>query len=150
MTVSQQLISRKLAALDGYQGELVAFLTRMTDADILADTHGSIHIAERLVQLMSDTMVDINQHIMRCTGLPFEEDLFSTFTIVAEHGILPHDLAKRLAPITGMRNILVHQYEKLDKDLFLQKTREHLGDIPEYARHVLMYLEKELAAHKPA
>ncbi|MBP9750178.1 MAG: DUF86 domain-containing protein [Candidatus Pacebacteria bacterium] len=145
MTISQQLITQKLTALGEYEGELQALLARMSDAEILTDTHGSIHAAERLVQLIADTMVDINQHIMRNTALPFEDSTFSTFTIISEHGVVPRDLALRLAPITGMRNILVHQYEKIDKELFLRKTREHLGDIPEYARHILAYMEKNPA-----
>lgn len=32
-------------------------------------------------------------------------------------GLLPADLAERLAGSAGMRNVIVHQYAELDRDL---------------------------------
>jgi uncharacterized protein YutE (UPF0331/DUF86 family) len=41
-------------------------------------------------------------------------DVHSSSADAADVGLIDHDLARRVAPSTGLRNVLVHAYIKLD------------------------------------
>jgi uncharacterized protein YutE (UPF0331/DUF86 family) len=68
---------------------------------------------------------------------------YNTFVVVGEMGILPNDLAIRLANTTGLRNRLVHQYEKLIHDVvyyslkpLVKNYRRYIALIGEYLRQI--------------
>lgn len=141
MTFSQQFVQDKLEAIKGYREELRELLDKKDDSEIRGDS-GSFHIAERLVQLIVDGMLDINQHIIRERELKISDDLRGTFVILGDNNVLPRDFAEKIAPLAGVRNILVHQYEKLDKELFLQNLRANFVDFENYQKYIMQYLER--------
>src|SRR3989304_7864283 len=83
------------------------------------------HTAERLLQLIADTMTDINMYLIKEKKLNVPDDLQSTFRTLADNDILPKDFADQIAPVVGMRNLLVHRYEKLDRDVFVRKLKKN-------------------------
>lgn len=139
MTFSTVFVHQKLEALRGYRHELKQLLERTPDSEFFSDS-GKLHIAERLVQLVVDGMIDINQHLIRECELKIPDDLQSTFLVLGDNGLLPKQFAEKIAPVTGVRNILVHQYEKLDQEMFLGNLRSHFQDFESYERHILEYL----------
>lgn len=142
MTFERAFIAKKLSELDGYIGELTTFLEE--NDDLLLKDSGKIHIAERLLQLIIDTMIDINQHYIRELNFSPSEDFQSTFLTLAEHGMLPKEFARSLAPVVGLRNRIVHRYDTLDKPLFLSLLRKNLQDFSHYARAIAEHsAEKE-------
>lgn len=60
MTFSRAFITEKLTEVEKYQNELKQLLD-FSDEEILNDS-GKMHIAERLLQLIVDIILDINQH----------------------------------------------------------------------------------------
>lgn len=128
--------------MNGYVKELDSFLEQNTDEQILSDS-SKLHIAERLVQLIVDNMIDINQHFIRELDLEIPDDLQSSFLILGENRVLPKDFAFKIAPVTGVRNILVHQYEKLDKEMFVRHIRKNFPDFEKYANYIIEYLKKQ-------
>lgn len=141
MTFSAEFIYKKLEAVKGYTEELKQLLESTSDKDFFSDS-GSLRIAERLVQLIVDGMIDINQHIIHELNLKISEDLQGTFLILGENNVLPKDFAQKIAPVTGVRNILVHQYEKLDKEMFIRNLRKHFSDFEKYQQYIVEYLKK--------
>lgn len=141
MTFSKIFIIQKLDAFGRYTKELQELLEKVPDEKFLSDQN-TLHVAERLVQLIVDGMIDINQHFIRELNLPISDDLQGTFSIVGENRILPLEFARKIAPVTGVRNILVHQYEELDKALFIGNLRKHFSDFEQYQRYVTEYLEQ--------
>lgn len=79
---------------------------------------------ERLLQEVVESAVDINLHILRARGRETPSDYFSSFTRVAEAGDLSRELAQALAPSTGLRNRLVHEYDDIDDEIVLDAVRE--------------------------
>ena len=114
MTFSAAFVYQKLEALKNYRQELKRLLEQTPDEAFFSDS-GKLRIAERLVQLIVDGMIDTNQHLIRERELKIPDDLQSTFLVLGENNILPQAFAQKIAPVTGVRNILVHQYEKLDQ-----------------------------------
>ncbi len=141
MVFDQAFIAKKLGDLSGYEDELKTLLA-YSDDEILQDS-GKIHIAERLFQLIVDTMLDINQHYIRERNLPPTEDYQSTFRTLGEHDILPKEFAEKIAPVVGLRNAVVHRYEHLDKKTFISLLRKNFEDFLNYQKFVFKTLPEE-------
>jgi uncharacterized protein YutE (UPF0331/DUF86 family) len=101
-----------------------------------------LHTAERLVQVLVDTMIDINIHILLSKGKTYDKTQ-STFLLLGEMGVLPKKFAKKIAPIVGLRNILVHRYEELDKDLFIKNLFKNKDDFKQYIVAIYDFVEKK-------
>lgn len=86
-------------------------------------------------------MIDINNHLLKNLGVPVD-DLRSSFELLGEKGILPKEFATKISPLTGVRNILVHQYEKINLELFLKNLRANLGDFERYFSAVVEFISK--------
>jgi len=140
MTFEKAFILQKLEETSGFLKE-VEDLFKFSDKEILADS-GKIHVAERLLQLIVDLMIDINQHFIRELNLKISEDFQGTFYILGENKILPMDFAQKIAPVVGLRNRIVHRYDTLNKKLFIKTFRKNYTDFKNYIKLISKYLEK--------
>lgn len=89
-----------------------------------------------------DAILDVNYHFIRELKLKIEEDLQSTFYALSDIKVFSEEFTKRIAPSVGQRNIIVHGYEKLDKNLFMKNLRNGFDDFNEYKKHIKDYLDK--------
>jgi len=99
--------------------------------------------AERILQLIVDEMLDINNHLISRLNLASPDDFQSTFKILAENNILPEQFAEKIAPVVGLRNRLVHRYEKIDLGLALKHMQKEKEDFREYVKLIEKYLSKK-------
>ncbi len=60
---------------------------------------------------------------------------------MGEIGVLPPDFARRLAPIAGLRNILVHEYVSIDWDE-VYESLDQLDDLVRFADLVRQWLRQ--------
>ena len=97
---------------------------------------------ERVFQLIVDEVIDINNHIIRSQDFGAPDNFQSTFTILAENEVLPEEFAEKIAPVVGLRNRLVHRYEKIDKKLFLEMAIKEKEDLKEYVKFIKSYLRE--------
>ncbi|MEK7664734.1 MAG: DUF86 domain-containing protein [Patescibacteria group bacterium] len=140
MTFQESYILEKLSQIAEKIKEVKKFF-RFSEEEILADSE-KLHVAERLFQLIVDDILDINQHFIKELNFDISEDLQGTFYILGENSVLPKDFAFKIAPVTGVRNILVHQYEKLDEKLFIHTLIKNYSDFEKYIKFILEYLKK--------
>jgi len=96
---------------------------------------------ERLLQEVVEAAVDVNLHLLTGTGRPAPDDLYSSFLALGEAGILDSSLAARLAPSAGLRNRLVHEYDRLEDALVLASVGGALELYPRYLAAVERFLE---------
>lgn len=141
MTFEREFIEAKLGELKRYREEIQGLLAS-SDEDILRDSY-KYHTAERLLQLAVDTILDINQHFIKELGLEVEDDFQSTFYILGAQRIFSEEFAKKIAPIVGLRNRIVHRYETIDRELFITSLRKNFDDMKTYSNHIQKYLETE-------
>lgn len=138
MTFSKSFVVKKLEELTGYLQEIDS-LFKLSDKEILSDS-GKLHIAERLLQLAVDTMIDINQHFIKELELEISEDFQGTFYELAKNKIIQLKFAEKIAPSVGLRNRVVHRYESLDKKLFVSTFRKHRDDFKKYCKFITKHL----------
>jgi uncharacterized protein YutE (UPF0331/DUF86 family) len=69
---------------------------------------------ERLLQELIEAAIDINTHLIVQTLQSAPEDYYDSFQKMGGRQILSSELAIRLAPLAGLRDRPVHQYDYPD------------------------------------
>lgn len=140
--IDRTFVEERLRNIELYSDRMHQILER-SDEEINKDFL-LFHSLERLIQLIVDEMLDVNTHIIQYAPLKTPEDFQSTFIVLAQNNILPKDFAERLAPIVGLRNRLVHRYERVNIELLLTMTRREQNDLHGYRVHISTYLDSLL------
>lgn len=96
---------------------------------------------ERLLQEAIDAAVDANLHLLRVAGASTPPDYYESFVAMGRAGLIPGELAERLAPAAGLRNRLVHEYDELDDGKVLEAVATARRDLGEYVAAVEGHLE---------
>ena len=52
------------------------------------------------------------------------------------------EFAEKIAPVVGLRNRIVHRYEKVDNKRFIRDFKNNKGDFEKYIKFIDDYLEK--------
>jgi len=99
-------------------------------------------IVERLIQLIVDVAIDINTHAVVDAGKPPPADAYSSFLEAAKIGLIPLAFARKLAPSTGERNIIVHEYENIDDKIVFESISEALELYFQYVKYISEYVRK--------
>jgi uncharacterized protein YutE (UPF0331/DUF86 family) len=91
--------------------------------------------AERNLHLVIECLLDIGNHIIADRGYAKPENYEDIFHILCKNGVIKQQLYKNIQGMAAFRNILVHDYMRLDRAIVHQmitdKTRylEELGAI---------------------
>lgn len=81
-----------------------------------------------------ESAIDLANMIIRARKLGIPAESAESFDLVARERVLPVTLADRLRKMVGFRNIVVHEYRKLDLDEVERIIERGLDDLLEFAR----------------
>lgn len=99
-------------------------------------TPAHYRLAERDIQLVVDSAVDVNNHLLVEARQSPPEKYYETFLALGRTSVLPRPLAERLARTTGLRNRIVHEYERVDLEIVHRALRAFVRSYAEYIRLV--------------
>lgn len=133
---SPEIIESKLAAIKKYLSILQPLLPKVKVGSL------EMYASERLFQLIVDAAIDVNTHIITRFDFNTPDDYQGTFTVLQENKIIPYDLADKIAKSVGLRNLLVHGYEKVDKEEMLRHISNGIGQYVGYMKHINDFLER--------
>jgi uncharacterized protein YutE (UPF0331/DUF86 family) len=133
--VDRDLVLRRLALLEVYPGQLAPY--RGIDADTYRADWKTQRIVERTLHLAIEACMDVADHIVADRRLRIPETGAEAFEILAEAGLLPTPLAAALASMVGFRNILVHDYARLDPAIVVRVLQRDVADLEQYREAVL-------------
>jgi uncharacterized protein YutE (UPF0331/DUF86 family) len=85
--------------------------------------HGA---AERYLHLAIECLLDIGNHIIADRGFRKPETYGAVFEILAEESVISPELMRELVGMAAFRNVLVHDYLKLDLEKVHQVVRDKL------------------------
>jgi uncharacterized protein YutE (UPF0331/DUF86 family) len=108
----------------------------LVDADRFAREFATQLIVERIVSQLVDLAASINAHVVAVETGASPPDVRRSFTAAAEAGLITSDLAARLAPSAGLRNVLVHAYLDLDLHRLVAAVPLAVDHYGEYVRQV--------------
>ncbi|MFO8075753.1 MAG: type VII toxin-antitoxin system HepT family RNase toxin [Actinomycetota bacterium] len=102
----------KLAAIE-HTCDVLASLGDI-DADRLRDDPVVAAAVERLIGRLVDLAVDVNSHLAVALLDRAPSEYRESFDLMAQAGVIETAMAVRLKPSVGMRNVIVHEYVRLD------------------------------------
>ena len=88
---------------------------------------------ERAVQ----TCVDIASHLLAENNGPTPVTMAQSFTLLADRKIISDDVSLALVKSVGLRNLLVHEYSKIDWNIVAKVANDHLDTFRNFAREIL-------------
>lgn len=70
------------------------------------------------------------------------EDYVDIIDRLGEKGIIPVDFAVKIRPMAGLRNILVHEYARIDFEKVYAILRNNLTDFSKFMEYIRMFMDK--------
>ena len=92
--------------------------------------------AERYLQLAIQAVLDVSNHIVADMNLNLPADNKELFELLARRKVLSVRLSRKLAPMAGFRNLLVHEYMEIDRHRVYATLKDDLGDFELFIKAV--------------
>ena len=134
--MAPEVLLRRLAQLR----QLLTDLAPLEGAT-LAEVRSEHYKLERLFELLVAAASDILHHRLAERGLT-PDSYRGAFRMAAEQGLIPGDLSERLQEAAGMRNILVHLYERIDHEILRDSIEPALRDFGKFVALLEEQLEE--------
>ena len=133
MAVQTKILQRLLEQLE----EHLLTIERMSFSleELMADIDIQ-HLIERRLQLAIETCIDIASHIAAEKKLPGREKASDVFLLLGKYKIIESKLAENLAKAVGFRNILIHEYAKIDNQLVYRYYQDDLEDLRRFGKEI--------------
>ena len=138
--VDKILILKKLSTLDEYLKQIAEY-TSITVQAYVGDWKTQ-RIVERTFQMMIETCLDIGGHIISDEKMRVPETYADIFRILVENGILSKTHLVAFERMAKFRNIVVHDYEKIDPEIVVAILRNHLQVFEVFKSSVIAYLDE--------
>lgn len=94
------------------------------------------HAVERILTQLVELAVSVNGHLGVARLGTGAATYRESFDLAVRAGALPAELAARLQPSVGLRNVLVHEYAEVDLVLVARGVELALADYRAYIRAV--------------
>lgn len=137
--VDRARVLAKLDELHGYLRELRSVVPDRFEDYLAVEKRRS---CERLLQVSVEAVIDTCALLVTDLrlGLPGdEEDLLEKLAV---DEVLSRPTLGLVRRMKGMRNILVHEYGRVDDALVFETVRERLGDFAAFEGEVLAFLRR--------
>lgn len=138
--VDQTLILRKLAEIDAYIAQISEFKS-LTVQEYQNDWKTQ-RIIDRTLHLMVEICIDIAGHIISDKKFRIPDSYADGFRILHENSIISDELIGPMEKVAKFRNIIVHQYEKVDPQIVIGILRKNIGDLQKFSNEIVKYLKR--------
>ncbi len=124
--VRREVLLRRLQKLDEYLN-ILHRLQRYSRDEFISDPerYGS---AERFLQLAIETLTDLGNHVIADLGLGVVDWYSDVPRLFREAGYIDDAMQEIWIRMIGFRNILVHDYLDIDRDVVFRVLQDNLDD----------------------
>lgn len=139
--IDRDRLLAKLDELDGYVAELRSIAPERFEEYLSVEKKRA---CERLVQVLVEASIDVCALLVAGLrlGLPGEED--DLFEKLSRQGVLSPPTAGILKRMKGLRNLLVHEYGRINDEIVFDTVHRRLGDFETFKREILAFLRQLL------
>ena len=124
--IDKAVLKKKLQELNRYLKELEGY--KDFTLDELTTSIGKQWMICHGLQLSIQSIIDIGNHILAATGENQVEDYVDIIDRLGEKDIIPSEFARSIRGMVGLRNILVHEYARLDMEKVYYILQNRLND----------------------
>ena len=105
---------------------------------------------ERYFQKIIEATVDLTFLVIKENKLKTPEENKEALDILSSKEIISNKLSEKLKDTIGMRNFIIHQYEKLNDEIVFEALTEQLErDIKEFISSIKSAIKKRIKKEKP-
>ena len=139
--VDRQVIEAHLQNME----EALANLGRYRNLSLkkFRDDLSLVWIVEKGLEILIQNLLDIGAHILASEIKTDWDDYGEIILKLGHHGIIPMDFSERIHGMAGLRNILIHEYLRVDVPKLYDYLENRLGDFTEYMSFIQEYLGKK-------
>jgi uncharacterized protein YutE (UPF0331/DUF86 family) len=94
------------------------------------------------LQRLAELAIDVANHVIKRKKLGLPKESRDSFRILAEAKVISDSLSSKLQGMVGFRNILVHEYRKLDQALFVDVIENRLDDLIVFTNFAMNYFKE--------
>lgn len=140
--ITRQKIFEKIYQLDEYISNLRQLKKEIRSEKKFLSDFRHYGLVERYLQLCCQSIIDISHLIIIEEGIEKPESQKDIFSAIREKKIISQELFSNLKGVTGFRNILVHEYGKIDRKKVYHYLIKRLKDIERFREEILDFLKK--------
>jgi len=132
--VDSTWLAKALADIRDAEARIRAVLPA-DEADFLRDrTTREVVVLNLFVALQH--CISVTTHWLAEARLDVPAAYRDAFLALGERGVLPRDLAERLAAASGLRNLIAHRYGVIDSRRIYEIASTQLGDLIEFCEAI--------------
>jgi len=136
--VDRDLIRRKLTDLEQYVAQLSEY--RGVTAEEYRGDWRTQRVVERTLQMSIEVCIDVANHVIADRKLRVPGTYAETFDVLAEVGLLDPALHDVMIRMCGFRNLIVHDYARIDPVKVTRFLHEGLEDFEKFNVVALAWL----------
>jgi uncharacterized protein YutE (UPF0331/DUF86 family) len=130
--IEESVLTQRLSALEEYLADLDE-IKKDLDWSKFNNSKLIRRYVERTLQMATEACLDIANHIISYEGYREPEDNKDAFKVLSENDIIAEDLRDKLIKMAKFRNVIVHDYLKVDSEIVYAVLTKHCNDIAIYA-----------------
>jgi uncharacterized protein YutE (UPF0331/DUF86 family) len=93
------------------------------------------------IQMAVQNCIDIAAHIISDQGLGVPGSTNEMFYLLEENGYLDNEITENMVKAVGLRNLIVHEYSKIDLDQIFEVAQKDITDLNEYLKSIFKKLD---------
>lgn len=117
-------------------------LQKIKKSKFISDHH-YYGLAERYLQLSIECVLDVGNMLIVSLDLKKPSDKQEIIDILEEAKIIPSIMATRLSGVARFRNLLVHEYVRIDRSKVYSILKTRIPDLEAFAKSIVKYLKKK-------
>ncbi|MCK5044399.1 DUF86 domain-containing protein [Candidatus Parcubacteria bacterium] len=142
ISFAQKKILEKLENYKEYLNYLHQLQKEAEDESLFVSDFHLFGNTERYLQSSVQIIIDISHLIIIDLGLKRPEDNYEAISLLFQNKVVSEDLAEKITRMIGLRNILVHEYGKIDRKEIYKILKEELSDLEEFEKQAVEFLKR--------
>ena len=138
--IDKEVIVKKLQELNRCLKELEN-LKNISSKDFFSSLDKQWTVCHGL-QLSIQILIDVGNHILASIGENQIEDYVDIIDRLGKKGIIPSEFAQAIRGMVGLRNILIHEYAKIDLDKIYEILQKRLGDFYSFIEYIDQFIKQ--------
>lgn len=100
-----------------------------------------IWIVEKGLEILIQNLLDIGANLLASEIKNDWEDYSDVILKLGKHGIIPKEFSDQIKGMAGLKNILVHEYMKIDLKKLFDYLNFRLEDFVEFIKYIRAHQE---------
>lgn len=93
------------------------------------------------LQLGIQGCIDLGSHIVSDEGWGIPGSFSEIFYLLKDKGVISRDLSEKMIAMVGFRNIVIHEYEKVDLKIVYEIIQKDIVDIESFLLEIIDFFK---------